>query len=200
MSDPRLASGRTINLYLAGVGGQGLVLVNRLLAEAAVLAGLDAKSTDTHGLAMRGGAVIGTLRIGERVATSIFPPGAGDILVGLEPLEALHGAPMIRAGGTAVVSVDELWPASVCLERHPYPRDWREVLGRAGIAVRAVAGAALAARAGDPRMVNVVMAGAVSDLLPIGEEAFAEAIRRTVPPGTFDKNLAAFRLGREAAG
>ena len=42
----------TINVFLAGVGGQGLVLVNRLLVRAAVLSGLDAKCTDTHGLAM----------------------------------------------------------------------------------------------------------------------------------------------------
>ena len=71
----------TINVFLSGVGGQGLVLVNRLLARAAILSGLDAKSTDTHGLAMRGGAVIGTLRMGAAVPTSLFPPGRGHLLL-----------------------------------------------------------------------------------------------------------------------
>jgi indolepyruvate ferredoxin oxidoreductase beta subunit len=187
-----------INVFLSGVGGQGLVLVNRLLARAAVLSGLDAKSTDTHGLAMRGGAVMGTLRIGEQVGTSIFAPGAGDYLVGLEPLEAFRWAHMMKKGGTVVASADELWPSLILLERFPMPPTWRQTLTDAGLRVVTVPGAALALEAGDYRMLNVVMAGAVSAFLPIDFERLKEATEAQVPKGTFAKNLRALELGRGA--
>lgn len=188
-----------INLFLSGVGGQGLVLANRLLARAAVLSGLDAKSTDTHGLAMRGGAIIGTLRMGERIDTSIFPAGAGDFLLGLEPLEALRHAPMLKKGGTVVVSSDEQWPSSILLEKMEMPAQWQAILSEGGLKVVALPGVGLALEAGDYRMLNVVMAGAMSAYLPIELEMLKEATEAQVPRGTCENNLKALMLGREAA-
>ena len=190
---------QTTNIFLAGVGGQGLVLVNRLLAMATILSGLDAKCTDTHGLAMRSGAVMGTLRVGPRVDTSIFTPGRGDLLLGLEPLEALRWAHMLRPGGTVVVSVDEHWPSLVCLEQHPYPTEWHETLDEAGFSVKAVPGKTLALKAGDLRMLNVVMAGAISRYMPIQVDKLQEAVRAMVPKKTIENNLEALALGRDAA-
>jgi indolepyruvate ferredoxin oxidoreductase beta subunit len=187
------------NIFLAGVGGQGLVLVNRLLARAAILSGLDAKSTDTHGLAMRGGAVMGTLRMGERVGSSIFPPGAGDLLLGLEPLEALRWAHMLRRGATVVASENELWPSLILLERYAMPRDWAATMTRAGLRAVVVPGVRLALEAGDYRMLNVVMAGAISYFLPVDFEKLKEATEAQAPKGTFAKNLKALTAGREAA-
>ncbi|NLH49073.1 MAG: indolepyruvate oxidoreductase subunit beta [Myxococcales bacterium] len=192
-------SAGTVNVFLAGVGGQGLVLVNRLLARAAVLGGLDAKSTDTHGLAMRGGAVMGTLRMGEAVGTSIFPAGAGDLLIGLEALEALRWAHMLRPGATVVACRDELWPSPILLEKYRMPRDWRETLEKARLKVVAVPAVRLALEAGDYRMLNIVMAGAASAFLPIDLDRLKEATETQVPKGTYAKNLKALLLGREAA-
>jgi indolepyruvate ferredoxin oxidoreductase beta subunit len=189
----------TINVFLAGVGGQGLLLVNRLLAHGVALSGLDVKSTDTLGLAMRGGAVMGTLRMGPSVATSIFPAGAGDFLLGLEPLEALRWAHMLRPGATVVACRDELWPSLILLEQHPMPRNWRARLERVGLKVVEVPGVKLALEAGDYRMVNVVMAGAMSYFLPVDLERLKEAAEAQVPKGTYGKNLQALLLGREAA-
>ena len=188
-----------INVFLAGVGGQGLVLVNRLLARAAVLSGLDAKSTDTHGLAMRGGAIMGTLRIGEQVGTSIFRQGAGDLLLGLEALEAFRHAHMLRRGGTVVASTDEIWPSTVLLESQAMPRDWRARIAELDLTLVAVPAVELALEAGDYRMVNVVMAGAISPLLPLDLDKLQLATETQVPPGTYEKNLRALMLGREAA-
>ncbi len=188
-----------INIYLAGVGGQGLVLVNRLLARAAVLSGLDAKSTDTHGLAMRGGAIMGTLRIGEEVGTSIFPQGAGDLLLGLEALEAFRHVHMLRRGGTVVTSTDEIWPAPVLLESRTMPRDWRDRIAGLDLTLVTVPAVELALEAGDYRMVNVVMAGAISPLLPLDLERLQQATEAQVPAGTYEKNLRALMLGREAS-
>jgi indolepyruvate ferredoxin oxidoreductase beta subunit len=192
MSEPPL------NVFLSGVGGQGLVLVNRLLARAAILSGLDAKSTDTHGLAMRGGAVIGTLRMGPSVPTSLFPPGTGDLLLGLEPLEALRNAAMLRSGATVVTSSDELWPAPIMLEKAKMPGDWKQQLQDRGLKVFALSGAKLALAAGDYRMLNVVLAGAASPFLPLDYDKLKQATVAQVPKGTEDKNLQALQLGRDA--
>ena len=187
----------TMNIFLIGVGGQGLVMLNRVLATAALLSGLDAKSTDTAGLAMRGGSVLGTLRIGPQVETSLFLPGRGHLLVALEPLEALHGLSMMGKNAAAVVNTDQLWPTEVCLETKKYPGTWREIMEKAGLRVHRLNGKRLAAKVGDPRMTNLIMAGALSHLLPIETEQFLKAIRKVTPKETLDKNLRAFELGRE---
>lgn len=188
-----------INIFLAGVGGQGLVLVNRLLARAAILSGLDAKSTDTHGLAMRGGAVMGALRMGETINTSLFPAGTGDFLLGLEPLEALRWAHMLKPGATVVTSSNEQWPSLILLEKYRMPHHWRAILEQAGLKVVVVPGAGLALAAGHFMMLNVVMAGAISAFLPIDFEKLREAVAAQVPKPTLMKNLQALSLGREAA-
>ncbi len=188
-----------VNIFLAGVGGQGLVLVNRLLARAAILSGLDAKSTDTHGLAMRGGGIMGTLRIGEQVETSIFAEGEGDFLLGLEPLEALRHAHNLRRGGLVVTASDEQWPAPILLERSRMPEDWRQRMVDKGLRVVAIPAMSLALQAGSNKMVNVVMAGALSPFLDLPLEQIEAATEAQVPPGTYDKNLRALLLGREAA-
>lgn len=188
-----------VNIFLAGVGGQGLVLVNRLLARAAILSGLDAKSTDTHGLAMRGGGIMGTLRIGEQVETSIFAQGSGDFLLGLEPLEALRHAHNLRKGALVVTAIDEQWPSPILLERAKMPHDWRQRMVDAGLRVVTIPAMKLALEAGSHKMVNVVMAGALSPFLEIPLDKLKEATEAQVPPGTYDKNLQALLLGREAA-
>jgi len=190
---------KTTNVFLAGVGGQGLVLVNRLLMRAAILSGLDAKCTDTHGLAMRGGGVMGTLRIGEQVGTSIFQPGCGDLLLGLEPLEAYRWAHMLKVGATVVVSVDQQWPSMILLEQQSFPADWHDQLQKAGLQVKSVHGAGLALEAGNYKMINVVMAGALSAFLPVDFERLKQALENVAPKGTYEKNLQALQLGREAA-
>ncbi len=187
-----------LNVFLSGVGGQGLVLVNRLLARAAILSGLDAKSTDTHGLAMRGGAVFGTLRIGQSVPTSLFPPGQGDLLLGLEPLEALRNAHMMRPGATVVTSSDELWPAPILLEKAQMPGDWKQQLSDRGLRVVDLSGSKLALAAGNYRMLNVVLAGAASPFLPLAYDKLQQATKAQVPKGTEEQNLRALQLGRDA--
>src|SRR3712207_8049811 len=75
------------NIILAGVGGQGLVMTTKIIAQAAHLAGLDVKTNDVVGLSQRGGKVWGSIRIGEKVFSPNVRPGEVDILIGFEALE-----------------------------------------------------------------------------------------------------------------
>ena len=84
------------NLLFAGVGGQGILLVSELAARAAIHAGFDAKKTEVHGAAQRGGSVVSHVRFGPKVYSPLSPAGEVDILLSLEKLEGLRWAHYVR--------------------------------------------------------------------------------------------------------
>jgi len=92
-----------MNIYLTGVGGQGIGLISEILMRAADHAGFKVKGVDTHGLAQRGGVVASHLRIGEAVHAPLVRRGQADLVVALERHEALRGAgTFLRDGGTLI--------------------------------------------------------------------------------------------------
>lgn len=93
----------SFNIYLTGVGGQGIGLISETVLRAADHAGLIVKSVDTHGLAQRGGIVVSQIRIGENVHTPLIPTGEADLVVALERHEALRGMNVaLKDNGTLV--------------------------------------------------------------------------------------------------
>jgi len=101
---------RPFNIYLCGVGGQGIGLLSELLSRAADHAGLEVHGCDTHGLAQRGGMVTSHLRLGQ-ARSPLVPDGQADLVVALERTEALRAAhDMLRPAGT-VVWYDAAWQA-----------------------------------------------------------------------------------------
>jgi len=104
------------NIYIAGVGGQGVGLLAETLMRAADHAGLKIKAVDTHGLAQRGGSVISQLRIGENIYSPLIREGEADIVVALERHEALRGLnDFLRDGGTIIYYNTILQPLEVRL-------------------------------------------------------------------------------------
>lgn len=98
------------DIYMSGVGGQGIGLLAELLARAADHAGLTVHGCDTHGLAQRGGMVTSHLRLGD-VRSPLVPDGGADLVVSLERTEALRAAmTMLKAGGS-LVWYDAAWQA-----------------------------------------------------------------------------------------
>ena len=87
---------KAFNIYLTGVGGQGIGLISEVILRAADHGGHPVKSVDTHGLAQRGGIVVSQIRIGENVFSPLVPAGQADLVISLERHEAL------RAGGTVL--------------------------------------------------------------------------------------------------
>jgi indolepyruvate ferredoxin oxidoreductase, beta subunit len=97
------------NIYLTGVGGQGIGLISEILLRAADHAGLLVKSVDTHGLAQRGGIVVSQIRIGDAVHTPIIPEGEADLVVSLERHEALRGMNLMLVDGGTLVYYNTVW-------------------------------------------------------------------------------------------
>ena len=79
-----------MDCLLAGVGGQGTVLASRLIAQTAMEKGLSAHTSETIGMAQRGGSVTSQVRIGHTACAPAIPLGAADLIVGFEPAEALR--------------------------------------------------------------------------------------------------------------
>jgi indolepyruvate ferredoxin oxidoreductase beta subunit len=110
----------TFNIYMTGVGGQGIGLLSEVLLRAADHAGLAVKSVDTHGLAQRGGIVVSRLRIGPAAHSPLIPAHEADLVVALERHEALRAAQKaLKPGGTLIYYDTEWQPLPVRLGQAP---------------------------------------------------------------------------------
>jgi len=182
------------NVLMVGVGGQGIILASDILAEAAMLAGLDAKKSEVHGMSQRGGPVFSHVRFGEAVHSPVIGKGEADVLYSLERMELLRWAGWARPGASAVYADTDMPPAGTAA--YPAGLD-AEIAARFGRVVRFDSRATRAEI--NPKAKNVALLGAVSMLLPLPLDAYRAAIADLVPAGTQDANLAAFDAGRRIA-
>jgi indolepyruvate ferredoxin oxidoreductase beta subunit len=190
-----------VRLVLVGVGGQGCVTAGRVVGAAAVAAGLDARVGELHGLSQRGGSVQCTVVVGPG-RTSRVERGEADALVALEPLEAVRALPYVSRRTHVLVNAAGIVPFPLTLQGKDYPEAEAvlEPLRRQAGDVVVVDAAALAAEAGSPQAVNVVLLGALAaaGILPFPEETLWSAVERMSPPRSLETNRRAFALGRDA--
>lgn len=98
-----------MNIYITGVGGQGIGMLSEILVRAVSAAGYRFKGVDTHGLAQRGGIVVSQLRIGNDIHSPLIESGDADLVISLERHEALRSLEtMLKSGGT-IVWYDTSW-------------------------------------------------------------------------------------------
>ena len=100
---------KPFNIFLIGVGGQGIGLLSEILLRAADAAGLRVKAVDTHGLAQRGGVVVSNLRMGDGVYSPVISGGDADLVVALERHEALRGVNQAARDGGTLVYYNTVW-------------------------------------------------------------------------------------------
>jgi indolepyruvate ferredoxin oxidoreductase beta subunit len=184
------------NVFLAGVGGQGILLASEVLCEAFLLSGHDVKKSEVHGMAQRGGAVTTHLRYGKKVHSPLIEPGKADLLVAFEKMEALRFAHYLKPGGAALVNAQEILPPSVTMGKERYPSRIEDRLKGFTPNLFVVDALAAALSLHEVRAVNIVMVGAASRFLPLAEEAYIEALRAALPPKIVEVNVKAFRAGR----
>jgi indolepyruvate ferredoxin oxidoreductase beta subunit len=106
------------NIYLAGVGGQGIGLLSEIILRAGDHAGLPVKGVDTHGLAQRGGIVKSQIRMGTDVHAPLIPAGTADLVIALERHEALRAMNLALRDEGALIYYNAVWqPLDVRLGR-----------------------------------------------------------------------------------
>lgn len=107
---------KPMNIYICGVGGQGIGLLSEILLRGADYAGLEAKAVDTHGLAQRGGIVVSHLRLGKSIFAPMIPAREADLVIALERHEAMRGMDYaLKDGGTLIYYNTVLQPLGVRL-------------------------------------------------------------------------------------
>ena len=194
---------KTVNVSLVGVGGQGIILTADLLAKTAALAGYDVKKSEIHGMAQRGGSVTSQVRFGVSVASPIIQEGTADVLVSFDKLEALRNAGILAKGGTAFVNDAYLTPVTVSSGQQADVEDLDGQLRKAFKKLVLVDAMKVATEeVGNPRTMNMVIAGALSAFCPFEEVTWLDALAQllTGPKAKLlDINKKAFSLGRAAA-
>ncbi|HEY8463884.1 MAG TPA: indolepyruvate oxidoreductase subunit beta [Bacillota bacterium] len=189
-----------VDLVIAGVGGQGTVLASRVLAQAALNCGLPARTSETIGMAQRGGTVQSHVRIGAADLGPVIPHQSADILLGLEPGETQRAYPLLKPSGKIIVNLHPIVPVTVTLQGLAYSAAAvRTYLAALPVATKFVDAFELARTAGNFKTVNTVMLGmvAASQTLPMPQETILEVLLQMLPKRLREVNERAFRLGSE---
>ncbi|PKN68861.1 MAG: indolepyruvate ferredoxin oxidoreductase [Deltaproteobacteria bacterium HGW-Deltaproteobacteria-12] len=190
-----------INVIITGVGGQGNVLASRVLAGMLVDAGFYVTIGETFGMSQRGGSVMSHLRISEKsVRSPQIPQGRADIIVALEPAEALRV--LARYGNPAIAVLSNsrvVYPIGVITGELNYPSlaEIQDVLRRTAAKNWLIDATGEAVQLGNPVLSNIIMIGALSatKLLPFSRREFEKEIARNMTADKRRINLAAFDIG-----
>ncbi len=190
-----------LNFLFVGVGGQGVLTASDIAAQVGLDLGLDAKKSEVHGFAQRGGVVESHIRWAPAVGSPTCEHGTVDVLMAFELLEAARWLDWLKPGGTIIVNRQQITPMSVSVGDALYPSEEELLTTLRSRARRVVVVDALplAEEAGNPRTVNTVMLAALASHLETELEVWETAILRRVPEKYEAVNRVAFRLGREAA-
>lgn len=182
------------SILLVGVGGQGTILVSKILTSGLLRAGYDVKMSEIHGMAQRGGSVSTTIRYGEKVYSPVIGRGEADVLVAFEKMEAVRWAEYLKPKGIAVVNDYEIAPLPVAIGKAEYPQNTIESM-KACFDTRVVRAAELAQQAGNARTMNVVLLGALIHAFGLDEVDWDSILKENIPEKMLDVNLKALHLG-----
>lgn len=173
--------------------------MSELLGNTAVSDGLNVRGSEVLGMAVRGGSVVSTIRMGSEVYGPLIPAGKADILIGMEPSEALRNIAYLSESSSVILNTQTIVPFTVSLGGSSYPSLEKIVDKLKEIASKVVVldAAQIAEEAGSSLAANVVMLGALlgTGQLPIKIKTVKEAIQARFPAKLASINFRALELG-----
>ena len=182
------------DIILCGVGGQGILSIATIIGEAAMNEDLYIKQAEVHGMSQRGGDVQSNLRISsEPIASDLIPRGAADVIISMEPMEALRYLPWLSQEGWIITS-------STPFKNIPNYPDMEVVMGDLQRLPHVITLdiEQMAKDNGVPRSANVILLGAAQKALGIEPQKLEDAIRRVFArkgDAVVDANIKALALG-----
>ena len=182
------------NTLLVGVGGQGTILVGKILSEGLAAAGYDVKMSEVHGMAQRGGSVSTQVRYGKQVHSPIIGKGQADILVAFETMEALRWLEYLKPDGKAVVNDYQIPSAPILIGKQDYPSGVLELI-REKVDTTVIRAAAIADELGNGKVMNVVLFGALVKAMKLTHIDWEAVIRSHVKDSLVDVNIRALQAG-----
>jgi indolepyruvate ferredoxin oxidoreductase beta subunit len=190
-----------LNVIITGVGGQGNVLASQLLGNALVDKDFFVTIGETYGASQRGGSVMSHVRVSKKAQCSpLIPEGQADVILGLEPLEALrvmgnYGNPNILI----VVNSRPIYPLDVTVGNAKYPtmQTFHSVLTELSREAYMLDATDLAVTLGPPILANIIMVGSLVGLeaIPLTKEDIEKTISNTFPANKLEINLKALQMG-----
>ena len=185
------------NVLIVGVGGQGVLLASEVLSETAILAGMDVKKSEVHGMSQRGGVVSSHVKLAPRVYSPTIGHGQADVIMAFEQAEGLRAIDWMKKDGVAIVSTTTIIPAIVTSTKGiSYPEDAIAQMKTMAAHVIGVEADKIAGELGNPRLVNTILIGVLSNYLPFDKDLWLDTIKARVKPKFVDINLQAFDRGR----
>lgn len=186
------------DIILAGVGGQGILSIASILGEAALREELFLKQAETHGMSQRGGAVVSHLRISDKeIAADLIPRGTADIILSVEPMEALRYLPFLAPDGYIVTNTTPF----INVPNYPEVETLLAEIRKQPHFV-AIDADGMAAEIGNKRASNMVMLGAATPFVNIESEKIEAGITSIFGrkgKEVVELNINAFRAGLEFA-
>lgn len=182
------------SILLVGVGGQGTILVSKLLTQGLIQAGFDVKMSEVHGMAQRGGSVSTQVRYGEKVYSPIIGEGGADILIAFEKMEAVRWANYLKPTGIAVINDYEIPSLPVATGTVQYPEGCIEAMRKCFKTI-AVDAAGTAEEIGNARTMNIVLLGVLVNAFAMTDIDWEAVLRDNLPEKMLEDNLKAFRAG-----
>jgi len=193
---------KDFNLVIVGVGGQGILTLGNIVAEAAMREGLDVKTSELHGLAQRGGPIPCHVRFGEKIYSSIVMQGEADLVIGLEPLEALRAA-YYGSKEKKTVFVFDTWriiPSSILAQKEAYPSLKEIEKSLKPFSSKAVvlnASDVAKKETGSVVYTNIYLLGYAvgKKFIPLKKNSIIDGMKAVIPEKYFDLNKKVFELG-----
>ena len=186
---------KTKNIFVSGVGGQGVLLFSDILSEIAMNQGLDVKKSEVHGMAQRGGSVTSHVRFGQKVYSPLIEQGTADFIIAFEKLEALRYLHFLSPKGVLLADSLIVEPLPVIIGLAEMPKDIDERIKNRVKRYYSIEAFAKAKELGNTRVQNMIMLGALSKFLDFDKEVYQAAIRKNVKEKYIDINIKAFDAG-----
>ena len=187
----------TYDIVLCGVGGQGVLSLAAIIAKGAMMEKLQVKQAEVHGMSQRGGAVIATLRISsEKIYSDLIAEGSADMVLSMEPLESLRHIKYLKNDGQLITGKDPY----LNIPDYPAEEELYKIINDIPSSML-IDSKSLAIEAGSQRAQNIVLVGSASNVLPIKEETFLQAIEDVFTrkgEKIVEINKKAFLLGRNS--
>ena len=185
------------NILLVGVGGQGTILVSKILSTGLMEAGYDVKMSEIHGMAQRGGSVSTQVRYGSEVFSPIIGIGEADILVSFEEMETLRWLEFLKPDGVVIINDFKIPSAPILMGKLDYPEGIIELIeGKAKTKI--IKAEEIAEKLGNTKVMNVVLLGALIKSMNLNDIDWEAVIKTQVKEKFIELNIKAFNEGMDA--
>ena len=189
------------NIVICGVGGQGLITLTKVLAEAAMDENYQARTSELHGLSQRGGSVETHIRFGKKVYSPLVRQGGANLIISIEAQEALKARYYASKKTKTVFLVNDFFAPILGQKPIPIKRISEDLSKFSKKLILVPATEITRKELGNPVLAGIYLLGLATfkGLIPLKSFSVLNAVKKTVPEKYFDINKKTFDLAKKNA-